>query len=247
MRNFVLTFALVVAVASCSFADEINIDLIWDGGTANTSIFHAMPNSNTGGDTANKLQGDVAEDLTTALYYFDMAPLMGMTIDSAVLTLTDNWWSGDIPGVEVRRIDTPVMWQEGDGSWGNKWGNDSGAGKLSVDWDAGSSSGHDWAGNALTWWDPAATPITSALADIIDTGTFNTGDSTSYDITSLLQNWADGTWDNKGLALYAGNSTTGGINNLNSASVEVIYTPEPASLLLISAGALGLIRRRRMR
>ena len=247
VRNFVVTFALVVAVASCSFADVMTIDLIWDGGTANTSIFHAMPNSNTGGEGADKVVADVGEDLSSALYYFDMTPLMGMTINSATLTVSDNWWGGAIPDVEVHRIDTPIMWQPGDGLWSNKWGNDSGAGKLSVDWDAGSSSGHDWAGNALTWWDPAATQFTSALADIIDIGTLNTGGSTDYDILSLVQNWSDGTWENKGMALYAGNVSAGGVVNLNSASVTVNYTPEPASLLFISAGALGLIRRRRMR
>ncbi len=247
MRYFVLTFGIVVAIAACSFADEITVDLIWGGGTANTSIFHAMPNSNTGGEGPDKVVADVGEDLSSALYYFDMAPLMGMTINSATLTVKDNWWGGAIPDVEVHRIDTPIMWEQGNGLWSNKWGNDSGAGKFSVDWDAGSSSGHDWAGNALTWWDPAATLFTSALADIIDIGTLNTGGSTDYDILSLVQNWADGTWENKGLALYAGNVSAGGVVNLNSAIVNVNYTPEPATLLLVSAGALGLIRRRRMR
>lgn len=246
MKHLFFIIAIVVAISSCGFAEVMSIDLIWDGGTANTSIFHAMPNSNTGGEGPDKVVGAVGEDLTTALYYFDMAPLMGMTIESATLTVSDNWWNAAIPDVEVHRIDTPIMWEPGDGVWGNKWGNDSGAGKLSVNWDASTSTGYCWGGNPMTWLDPTAVPFTSALAEIIATGTLNTGGATDYDITSLVQNWADGTWDNRGLALYAGNVSAGGVVNLNSAIVNVNYTPEPASLLFISAGALGLIRRRRM-
>lgn len=225
MKRCLLTVAVVLAFTSGGYTDEIIIDLFTDPGAMHTSIFHAMPNSNTGGEGPDKVVAVVGEDLTTALYYFDMSALLGAKITSAAFTVNEAWWNDPIPDVQVRRIDSPLMWEPGDGLWPTKWSNDSGAGMFTVDWDAAVSSGHDWAGNSLDWWDPAATQLTSALADVVDTGMLNSGGTTEYDITSLVQKWADGTWDNKGFALYAGDVSAGGISHLNSAVVRIETAP----------------------
>ena len=236
MKRCLVTVAVVLAFTSGGYADEIIIDLFTEPGAMHTSIFHAMPNSNTGGEGPDKVVGVVGEDLTTALYYFDMSALLGAKITSATFTVNEAWWNDPIPDVQVRRIDSPVMWEQGSGLWSAKWSNNSGAGMFTVDWDAAASSGHDWAGNSLDWWDPAATQLTSALADVIDTGMLNSGGTTDYDITSLVQNWADGTWENKGFALYAGEVSEGGVSHLNSAVVRIETAPPFADVTETDGG-----------
>lgn len=221
MKSSLLTVAVVLAFVSASYGDEIIIDLFTDPSAMHTSIFHAMPNSNTGGEGPDKVVGMVGEDVTTALYYFDMSLLMGAKITSATFTVNEAWWNAPIPDVEVRRIDCPVMWVQGDGLWSAKWSNNSGAGMFTVDWDAAASLGQDWAGNSMDWWDPAGMKLTSALADLIDTGMLNSGGTTEYDITTLVMKWAEGTWENRGFALYAGDVFEGGVSHLNSAVVRI--------------------------
>ena len=262
MKRLVWTVALVFVVSSWASADAITVDLFSAAGALHTSIFDQMHNSNTGGEGGDKVGPPGSSNPYSALYYFDLSAvpgLMGGTVNSATFTVNENWGGTAVPNVELRRMDCPIMWEQGDGYWDApdwRFSNDNGCGDYMVDWfaDNTTSSGHDWAGNSWSWLSSSAVRFPTAVKDLIDNQMVNTGGTSVFTMTSLVQNWADGTWANKGFTLYTGNLPSGspGMASLNGAEVDIDYDPipEPATMLLIGTGVLatlGWVRRRRMK
>jgi MYXO-CTERM domain-containing protein len=78
---------------------------------------------------------------------------------------------------------------------------------------------------------------------------------TDFNVTTLVQNWANGSWDkDDGFALWMGNATldfpgnvTQGLSAQGGNGLFIDYTPvpEPAAFSLLGLGGLWFLRRRR--
>tara|TARA_B110000908_G_scaffold104176_1_gene122655 strand:- start:3418 stop:4143 length:726 start_codon:yes stop_codon:yes gene_type:complete len=104
-----------------------------------------------------------------------------------------------------------------------------------------------------TAWTPPSGAISAAnFGTSIQTGDAATTDySTSWNgLTSVLQDWVDGTVDNEGLIFsYAGNegrsARVAEANISWEMDVSIVAVPEPSSAALLGLGGLALILRRR--
>ncbi|KPJ55016.1 MAG: hypothetical protein AMS16_04405 [Planctomycetes bacterium DG_58] len=250
MRAFVWTIAVLFLISAWASADVIVIDFTESGSKAN-AIFWTQPNSNTGGETAQKAGIGRYHDYRAVLYSFelDCAPgLLGGTVNSATFSVRDSWGGMTLNDVEIVRIDTPTTWEVGNGTWGTRWNWHSGAGKFYPDLDPRD----DWQG--VNW---GSSDFTTAIGAVIDNQDgFGGGATTTWDVKTLVANWADGSWSNKGFAIWMGNADNitmdTGIINLVNPTLTINYEPipEPATMLFVGTGvvaALGWLRRRRMK
>jgi hypothetical protein len=256
MRRFLIAGALVLGLAGWTYGAQIIIDLNTATGAKHSAVYGNIPNSNLGAYTATMLGGPGISNPYDALYYFDASAVTGMTITSATFTARDDWWSGTITdrNVQVRRINTPATWVPGTGDWGGRWNRQGGVGKWYANFDNVAATGVDWKGNVTAYGSHDVTAEWSgAVADLIDNGPVNgNGGWTTFNITSLVQNWANGTWQNKGFTVYCGNLPTTATGSIHwiTPSVTIDFTapiPEPGTMLLIGTGVIGLfgvIRRR---
>ena len=262
MKRILLSCVLVLAGATWSFGAQIVINFS-EATSLHTSVFHQMPNSNLGahdlspntyqivGVNGNGLDYD-------SLFYFDASALAGATIDCATFTIKDASWNINMENIELRRINTPAMWTQGDGTRNappGRFNRHNGPGIWYANLDNITAQGVDWKGNTTSYGaHDASAEWASAVGDLIETRTL-AGEAawTTYVITSLVQQWASGTWQNKGFTLYGQNATAGANLELINPSVTIDYTaavPEPGTMALIGTGTLGLVaflRRRRMK
>jgi hypothetical protein len=243
---------------------------LWDAppgtGTVSQETFGG---SNTGADPANRAyltRPDENDGFPVALYRANLpANFAGATVNSATLVVRESFFNGGGPttNVELRRINLPgaTPWDPGDGTRGTRSTTpDNGAQMFWSDFDVAANNGIDWAGQAKAGpWDGGGVSggsstdfRTTALADLINSQTMGSGVTTTWNLTSLAQNWASGLWENDGFAL----STLNAVGNTNGYQIDTSGTtdrglfldytpvPEPASLSLLALGGLALLRRR---
>ncbi|HUW56941.1 MAG TPA: hypothetical protein VMZ92_09910 [Planctomycetota bacterium] len=260
MKVLVWTAALIFVVSAWASADVLVIDFT-EASSLHTSVYrdNAWP-ANTGGQPSDMIGGpNSAAGVFYPLYYADLSALAGATINSASFSCDETWYSDDYDniGVHVRRIDTPAgtpLWEEGTGTWGDRWGSaDNGAGSYAVNWNTATGQGHDWGGTLQTGLNTSAPDIESAMgSEIVDTDNLLMGTGGTWDVQSMIQNWVDGTWENKGFVLDPRDDFGRNANDLVDPLLTIDYTPipEPGTMLFAWTGvvaALGWLRRRRMK
>jgi len=256
MRRFVMVVAVVLAAATWSFGAQIVINFT-EASSRTTTLFADSNFSNLGGEP-EKVSGPLSgAGQMFPLFYFDMTPLAGATINSASFTANgDAGWGAphDYDNIIVRRIHTPAgtpLWEQGSGTWGTRWNNLDNACWWFVDWDKTAGYGHTWAGTYQNWIEVTEGIISAIGSEEIDNNALHVGGSGAWDVQVLVQNWADGTWENQGLVLDTrGDSATNALQ-MQSISLTIDYTmpiPEPATMALVGTGIaafVGFARRRR--
>lgn len=247
-------FAATVTFQFGGGADGVITSLFWDNWEPDKL------NSNTGSQTHQMFLNDKADGEFS--YGVLRAPLpadfAGATINSATLTMFENWGNGGVfSNVEVRRINTPAVWEPGDGWQGGRWSEThNGAGRQFANFNATTLLGVDWLGNTgVDFATASANPFeTTALADLIDAQTISSGGTTTWDVKSWATNVANGTWINDGMAVSMLNAVTqnsGGVmlwrtdGGIGGLVIDYTPVPEPAALGVVGMGSLYLLRRRR--
>jgi hypothetical protein len=231
-----------------------------DGNAAQTSF----GGSNSGGEASNRAFLTVYnqnQGWGVALYRANLpADFAGATVNSATFTVRDAFFNGgSITNVDLNRVNLPgnVNWDPGTGTNADRFTTpDNGAQRFWADFDVATDTGLDWAGNVVSgpWNGGSSTDFqTSAMGQVIDTESFvePAGSNVTWDVLTLAQNWANGTWANDGFALTTFNSTgTVGYQLQTTGTgrgLIIDYTPipEPASLGLLAVAGLFLLGRRK--
>lgn len=176
----------------------------------------------------------------------------GATVTSATLTLRGAQFynnTGADVDVEIHSIIPGNPWTETSAGWvnydgSNAWGNTGTGGTTS----GGLPGTGNWLGATLgTVTLPNASPTFSTF-----------GTDPAIDLTSLVQQWINGSTANIGITIAIEGGTTDqawffipNVDHVNHAGLDhgpfltIEYDiPEPASLGLVGLGALALLRRR---
>ncbi len=172
---------------------------------------------------------------------FDLSGIpAGQVVDAATLTLyvpDSSLWSEKNPaGQEMQVFRITASWVENQVTWNSRY------------------SGQAWTNAGGDYVGTTGVPDSNPYA--ISTANSAAGEAVTWDITTLVSQWHQGTYANYGLLLLGQPTNYTGFNSSNSDSlgpnpkVEISYSPvpEPATLLLLGTGALGVfgyIRRQR--
>lgn len=187
-------------MASGAFATEVSFQEGVDSyaGTTDTEIRDANPTSNYGTSTTFSVHRPFTSNWQrTGLLKFDVSSIPSTaTVSNATLTLHHNGWANDGygPDISVHRACKP--WLEGEATY-NRWDNAN-----SKEW---GSSGANSSSNPCTdnSNDGSGDDRDSVAEDTVAIQTWTSsgaGDHT-WDVTSLVQDWVDGTINNYGMVI----------------------------------------------
>jgi hypothetical protein len=213
-----MILALSGVAMFASLAQADTIDLL---ATADTFAQQTFPDEIKGVTAASSLQvrAQANFELYTYINFADLALPAGQTIDSAILNIW-NYNEGTHDGdltMHVYRVNQ--TWAENTLTWSNK------------PTDAGSS--YD------------STTVTGDMDDYV-----------TLDVTNLVKEWAAGTYTDDGLVIRAASTHAStyvqfyskeGAGAGQAPKIVVTYTPEPATMVLLGLGGVGLLVRRRRR
>ena len=262
-----ITAAAAAALVVGSAAQAASVTIHFDGiDGANSSIWYedARGASNTGAEVSrSKLSPAFQNQMYNEALYRPVLPadLAGATINSATFTVTETDGNTNTMSVKLSRIDTLATWDPGNGTHATRWTfPDAGIQQYWADWDpttgfdATSGTGVRWDGTVMSTpavYNQPTNPkfAETAIGALVDTQSLTQGQSATFNVQGLVQNWANGTWDNDGFVLQAASATTTSSFFLSTAGTNglvIDYTPipEPASLSLLALGGLAMLRRR---
>ncbi|MCD4826036.1 MAG: DNRLRE domain-containing protein [Phycisphaerae bacterium] len=216
-------------------------------GTEDNDLRSDYPDGNTGGNGAFGTIGGSGTN-SNSIIRFDLSGLSGKTITSATLSLYAYSVSGN-QAVNLYEVAAANKdWVEGTSGWPPVAQAGSSCWNYR-EYDATTPT--DWAGSA-----GCSTSGTDYVADrLAQTWVLNTVQFYSWDITrtTMLQSWVDSPSDNAGLLISAGGSARSSFYTSEHGTVslrpmlEITYTPEPATMALLSLGGIGVLLRRRRR
>ena len=222
-----LVMVLVMSMASLSMATTYDATPEKDAmlrGTSHSGLNHGVtPQAFVGRASGNEWVCGIQQWVLPG-------DLPGQTVVSATVTY-DVYPFGD--GDEFGEVTALTQsWLEGTG-----WGND----------DATSGGCSDLTYDGINNW---VTPFGDVDGVVYDTQPIPASPGTvTFDVTALVQKWADGTLANNGIKLAKtdGDDTFGVFNREDAtggARLHIDYVPEPATMVLLGLGSL-LIRRKK--
>jgi hypothetical protein len=203
---------------------------------ADTFLRNDQPGTNHGVNQQNfaGLNGGGTEWTRTLINWAVPGDLAGETVISATVTvnLRDDYDNPATVGNILYAEGISQAWLEGTG-----WGADDAA-AAGASWETYDGV-NPWPGDQ-----GGGDGVVYDSATVIATGQLLT-----FDIAALAQKWADGTLGTHGVKIAASSGTT--TNGLSSreyteggAILDMTYTPEPATMMLLGLGGL-LIRRKK--
>ena len=234
----VLGLSLVANATPIEYA-EYSLDNTWVG-------FHGGNNDfgNQSGSTWVEIQGGLDNEPRTQRMIIknDLSSIpAGSTIVSATLTMYGINHGGPGGTVELYAIEPTAAWTTSGASWNTMDGTNP--------WPT-SSIGEVGDDNYGAWLTPGV------LDSAVITGSTKIP-QLPFDVTSVVQEWVDGTRVNQGFVLtwaagldassyfyWYNNNATGGAPGAGTR-LSVLYIPEPATVSLMVLGACSLILRRR--
>lgn len=255
MRDLRVSLLSMVVACSASLptvADTLSV-VLNDTVADDAFLYNGQPDTNFGGSGIFYYDNRGANnDTSRSVFKFDLVDLpVGAVVNSVSLTWTvyqytfidtNNGSATVAHDFSLHQVLTD--WVESEATWNS------------------ASSGVSWAGAGLA----EGLDYDSAVVDTISISSADTGMPVSWDITSLYNAWVNGTAENYGVTILGpdgvagytateGDTTDGVARFYNTEyasdalrpklTIDYTVVPEPASALLLIAGASLLVSRRR--
>lgn len=250
-RNVVLGVVLVAAILVLLPGNVNAAVAIFQQNEGNTNLLSEAPDENYGHTGTHQIKNYGGAGRGLLRYDLSSINILGLEISSATLELymIDHGGGGTqtLSVYEVKAANADWVAgtsngaaQTGSSCWNKKWYN---------------TANGDWAGSA-----GCSTAGTDYESTAMSSRTLGTTVPAWYEWTisaaglDVIEDWADGTKANAGFLLRAESlrrnfrsNWNGGGNAQYRPKLTVTYTPEPATMVLLGMGGIGLLIRRRRR